>query len=850
MSKIKIYKTYLTPSRNALVDDLEIYLNSLTPVYVKDNFQYLKLGLDLNIKIGFGQEAVVDQSLGNYLRIEQDDKIWYYFILSVNWTAPKAVQLKLSIDSINTFRNDLSWSDKTSIVRQHKDRFNINNETFTFNTVLEDTTSGSFSVPVYSAPQLDGATNISYQILSKTGIYGPRYSLINFDYDNTIKEIKCYYSVLVPSGTAKVNVALQVQVSYKNVTRNIDFTPEAINAPLYGSDVEEITEPDPDSWYLIYNSNHALADKPVNTYLCKDLPFKTQVKSTAGSAITINAADLEFNKIYYIDCWNTAGTNTQTVKLVVNSNTISTSGSITEESELVPTALPSIPNRIFWYKCQGIAFYRSGDSIFILNAYGRISGGDAAHKIALPKTTEKQIQAAELVVNRLNPIGNVSPTSISLVGGNEEFVIHILEWTSQPQSIAETRDMTPLYDIPSTEYTEVGIDGIGKLNRTKSTLIKIINLPYCPLDYTVGSNGKIIFTNDVLYEEATLDETQTAVNANNLGANLIKLSNNVILSKILNTNTINPLKIISDNVPLVLNVNADKDIENETKLYHSGFYRPKVVYDSFALDFYLEKANKNQESTLNIKYDVSRNFRSTFLFTFLNYQTDLQAMDYDNIIVVNRNNEIPIYSSEYLNYIRNGYNYDVKAKEKNQEAAAVSTGLQIAGAVVSFLSSAYTGGAGVAAGISLLISATASIANNLHNTAAAEEAINQKLYNLKQQSTSVSNCDDIDILTAYSHNKAKVMVYQVSENVRQQIFDLFYYCGYTINRKAVPDFNSRYWFNYVQCEPTFIEEGVTPYNEYLDDIKARYVAGVTVYHHHDTWNWLQDKENWETKLLS
>ena len=122
-SKVKIQQTVLTPARNALVDDLEAYLNSLTPTFTDLTFQYIKLGLDINIKVPMPQGVIGGHSLGNYVRIEQDNKVWYYFIMNTDWKSANTIELKLSIDSINTFRNDLTWSDKTSIQREHEDRF-------------------------------------------------------------------------------------------------------------------------------------------------------------------------------------------------------------------------------------------------------------------------------------------------------------------------------------------------------------------------------------------------------------------------------------------------------------------------------------------------------------------------------------------------------------------------------------------------------------------------------------------------------------------------------------------------------------------------------------------------------
>ena len=80
-STIKIYKTVLTPSRNALVDDLDEYLNTeATLTYEDSSFQYQKLGLDIDIKINITQDVISNYNLGNYVVIAQDGKKWYYFI--------------------------------------------------------------------------------------------------------------------------------------------------------------------------------------------------------------------------------------------------------------------------------------------------------------------------------------------------------------------------------------------------------------------------------------------------------------------------------------------------------------------------------------------------------------------------------------------------------------------------------------------------------------------------------------------------------------------------------------------------------------------------------------------------
>ena len=76
MSTIKIYKTNITPDRNALVDNLSTYLSSLTPAYSNDTFQYIQLSTDISIKVELDQEMQV-QEIGNYVDLFQDNKHFY-----------------------------------------------------------------------------------------------------------------------------------------------------------------------------------------------------------------------------------------------------------------------------------------------------------------------------------------------------------------------------------------------------------------------------------------------------------------------------------------------------------------------------------------------------------------------------------------------------------------------------------------------------------------------------------------------------------------------------------------------------------------------------------------------------
>ena len=136
-SKLTFYQCEITPEKNCVVDDLVGYLSSLTPLVV-ENFQYIKLDLDLYIKVNSSQVNVPKFNY-NYVAVKNEDvnKVYYYFIIgSPQWISQNTIQLQLSLDTLNTFRNDLTWTNKTNITRQHKDRFNTNYTTTSQGKVL------------------------------------------------------------------------------------------------------------------------------------------------------------------------------------------------------------------------------------------------------------------------------------------------------------------------------------------------------------------------------------------------------------------------------------------------------------------------------------------------------------------------------------------------------------------------------------------------------------------------------------------------------------------------------------------------------------------------------------------
>ena len=125
MGRLRLYQVDFEPSDNFYIEDIENYLRTLPASakrYEWNNLNYLKLGMNLTIKLPLDQVYQIENAC-NYAIIEQDNNTYYYFVIDAKWIAKRTVQLVLTLDTVQTFFTKLKWSDKTQITRETQDRF-------------------------------------------------------------------------------------------------------------------------------------------------------------------------------------------------------------------------------------------------------------------------------------------------------------------------------------------------------------------------------------------------------------------------------------------------------------------------------------------------------------------------------------------------------------------------------------------------------------------------------------------------------------------------------------------------------------------------------------------------------
>lgn len=397
----------------------------------------------------------------------------------------------------------------------------------------------------------------------------------------------------------------------------------------------------------------------------------------------------------------------------------------------------------------------------------------------------------------------------------------------------------PYFDLSNTD-TERNVVGLGydEINKTDSRIIKIIKIPYAPSNGFTITAGVISFDNS----KWIFDTSEQILRLKN---NSIKFENSMTFS----SNPLSPIfsKTLNDNVP---QINMNRNNDYEPKILHSDFYQPKVFYDSFSYSFKLEHVLISDsipaDQLFHVTFKPTTTINSRFLFTF-NYTLDMNETDFPKVLTIARSNEEVIYNSPYINYLRAGYNYDVKNKTRQEVFSWASAIGSIAGGALSIAFGSKTLGAGFVA------SGLLQIAGAINTTISAETSFEKNLNQLKWQSNSVAGSDDVDLFSEYGKNRLLYKVYSCSPRLKQNIYDLFYYNGYVADFLDNPAnyINTRYYFNFIQAELVINRSvGTIPDNAW-EEFKKRFSGGVTIFHRltDNTWELSQTKENWEVSLL-
>ena len=210
----------------------------------------------------------------------------------------------------------------------------------------------------------------------------------------------------------------------------------------------------------------------------------------------------------------------------------------------------------------------------------------------------------------------------------------------------------PVFAVYGTGEQVATLSTIADIERTDSKLIRIVELPYAPFNLVPLPSHRYALPDGWIIDN-----------------NKLKLAN-VANASFKNTDLL-PQKIDALSVGQInfTNPAALRDDKLETKRFNSSFHIEKLTYDSFSVAIPLERltvdpnATEGYEAThATINFYPSADFGSNRLFELKAPEayTWKHITDYEQYRFCSRNNELPIFSSNYITYRRTGYNYDRK----------------------------------------------------------------------------------------------------------------------------------------------------------------------------------------------
>ena len=416
---------------------------------------------------------------------------------------------------------------------------------------------------------------------------------------------------------------------------------DGIQPQLYRTSEETITDSKADSdWYLLYMANNApeavRGDQyPVNAFLIGE----EDNSSVSVTSYTLDVSKLDSTKIYWF------GKNV---------------------SESYASGNVYLPNGDKYEIRE--AFYIgavSGTKNFYLSqATG--NGGSKQLASGIKSGVFRFDSIKDIDVTEMSSAVTILQGPLASIGGRI--------------TAAKTGTVTPS-PVTSTE----GINNILTVDRTDTRIISIIKLPYCPSNVNIKEG--------VLPAECE----RTSVSwQNGQQAYYLKVKSD-FLQPFENEIELGRQRFFEENYVVSTLLTGDtKQPTAESALYRSDYLQDRFVYDSFVYTLQNERLQRNQFQSTNpkIKMVTTGTMNSRFLFDFNNENNGFRYLEadqsYPHIMSIARNNNITTFNSEYVNYMRNGYNYDVKAKN----AALLSSGLGIAAGVLNTGVSIATGGLG------------------------------------------------------------------------------------------------------------------------------------------------------------
>lgn len=805
MGKLRLYQVDFEPSDNFYIEDIESYLNTLPASakrYEWNNLNYLKLGMNLTIKLPLNQVHQIENTC-NYAIIEQDNNTYYYFVVDAKWIAKKTIQLVLTLDTVQTFFTKLKWSDKTQITRETQNRFVKLNSNYYLRKIDKynegynpvkakeasettiDTTLGGKWYLVYMSNPATTQDNTGNPLLMGL-LADTSYKIANAGTGTTDVEIpfsEGYIYFLTTSGLGEGGY-MEVGSARSELNEVVDNTISRVYAIRKTSPVYAEVKT------MYYTGDTYPYSFSSGSWVRKPLTGDSTKAIIHNARVVHKVPDTEYNRgitsLDKIDALPAVEVNAGTypeLKTVAYSDFDNSNSRLSKIIELPYAPIGITKNVDGTYNFMGCT-YNYGYSIMQINNVSSLS--------TFIKE-DKRIQDL-LYVTISNPTATDKPN---------------IDLESKLYS-SEFYEYAYYYD---TEKLPIRLEDIN--TNTLDCAIKI----YYNTTTTMNSDKQFYFE----MKNATYDKMQPYELYLNCARSTEKMILNDTYAEYVK-NGYNYDLWNQKHQEWIATVNTiiggvQAGFSGLTGLASFGFNLARTIPSAIETSR-ISRAAKNYNS-------AAKSFYNTVSPT-----EDKYILEESGIIKPN-----PISK----------YN-EVATKALNDSNDSLNAARALRSEAVSKLFSDLSG---VGA---LVINNGINAVNSAYNSHMSIESSKTNFSNAVNSRANVpisaSGSVPTDLFNNYSSNKLTRYEFTIRPEDKINLFQTFRLTGYAHPVQEKPVFSTRIYSNFVQCKPVFLNSSTEIYKVYLDDISLRFQAGVTVKHNYKGKYDLYDQyENYETVIM-
>lgn len=798
--------TSLSSDKNFVVEDIETMLSGVASANTLTfTNTFFKHELYKNVKLSLpGEYSVLAAKINyTYAKVTTSDlsadhyysKPIYYFVKAFKWLSSSVCDVTLEMDVLNTFpptetspAKPYTLGNRTHILREHDyyKKWNPLSQKLVF-------TLSATSSPYTVAVAENGATfgldftndtfyNKAFTITTKhisgatpnvTGLWQKQSGIVEFH--------------VTASATAAFEIECTCTFYFGGLF--IDRFSEGIFPELIKYDDKEIRQDVDVDWLMIYknkpNPNEDLVD-------CFALPSEPQKFVNHSGTATYAWLPSDFTTYAAPDYYWYG-------YMFYDGN---------------------VPAGLYDYKLHVVD--ADGNNILFTPLVGNVFKGITKYLIK-SNGTYFEISAALDYEGLVTNIKTITKTGIYLYC-EEPQALHLARNDSSYANTDRRRflSMTPesltTTLTAKTAQTSFTSKDFKTVSRADPDLIRIIAAPYAPYAYSINESDEIDF--------ASTDITITGAGALlDVAGNYYTKMNYVFDGKVKD--------YYDDFIKSYINEQY-KHARSfvDPKLFHSDYTKAKAYFDSFNIVLPFERRRRcygGQESNLKVGFAMTGSITSKFLFYFPDNQNESVydvGEDYPALVCVGRNNDVTIFNSAYIDYIKTGYNYDVKAKTRSDVSSVFNVAQGTASIATGIVSLVMENPAGAG----MIASGAGQVINSIERISASKDSIARNLDTALMQAVNVNGSDDLDLFRIYGNNRLRYALYQPREEIKTLLDDLFYFFGYKRDAYAAPKFNKRFYFDYVQFDPEFQNVSYGISGEILNKLRERFQSGVTVFH--------------------